>query len=487
MVTFAQLQHASFESLDKAGDTWNGVAGHTEQIAGQVRSGVLQPLTGAAPGSLAPAGARAWTGVAADEAAREIGLIADELTAFHYEALAVTAALRRARSAFAQAQQNLLRAVGDAEALGATVAADGTVTLPPLPPEDRNDPDAIAYQRRKWDELQQYVEAMGKAVSAATEADTAAAAALRALDPAEVDPATRPGAVANAGADLVRAAGMPTDPKALRAWWGALDPSLRAGLLATDGERLLAAGVLGPVDYEWHAPDSGAGAFAQRPPGPGDYANGVAAEHLLVGIGSLAGFTDAARHMQHFLTATGEPLNVDVDRMLRDDPKLRNLVDKQITDNQAQWRQMALDAYAQSGGAPVAVPVEASAHRTFDMHSERNWYLAIGSHSYATSGVVTARPGPDGKPVVSLQYQVSLWDRYNWDPGKHTPIAGTNIADSDLAALHQTGLAREFDITGRSTPATVAFPGTASSPPGAGAGQNGTREGTRPDPGRETR
>ncbi|MFF2661368.1 hypothetical protein ACFVUH_28885 [Kitasatospora sp. NPDC058032] len=487
MVTFAQLRHAAFESLDKAGDTWNGVAGHTEQIAGQIRSGVLQPLTGITPGSLAPGGARSWTGVAADEATREIGLLADELTAFHYEALAVTAALRRAGSAFGTAQQALLRAIGDAEALGATVAADGIVTLPPLPPEDRNDPDAIAYRRRKWDELQQYVEAMRKAVSAATEADTAATAALRALDPAEVDPATRPEAVDNAGADLVRAAGMPTDPKALPAWWGALDPSVRAGLLASDGQRLIAAGALGPVDYEWHAPDAGAGDYAQRPPGPGDYAVGVAAEHMLVGGGNLVGYTDAARHMQHFLSATGEPLDVDVDRMLRDDPKFRGLVDGQIAANQAEWRQLALAAFERSGGAPVAVPVEAVAHRDIDASTQRNWFLAIGSHPYATSGVVTARPGPDGKPLVSVQYQVNIWDRYNWDPGKSTPIAFTNIKDSDLAKLHQTGLAREFDLTGRSTPVTVALPGTPSVLPGAGTGQDGTREGERSNPGRETR
>ncbi len=487
MVTFAQLRDASFETLSKAGDTWNGIAGQAEQLAGQVRSGVLQPLTGAGPGPLAPTGARAWTGVAADEATREIGLLADELTAFHYEALAVTAALRRADAALTRARQDLLRAVGDAEALGATVTADGTVTLPPLPPEDRNDPDAIAYQRRRWDELQQHVEAIRRALTTATEADTAATTALRALDPADVDPTTRPGAVANAAGDLVRAAGMPSDPKALRAWWGALDPSVRAGLLASDGERLLKAGVLGPVEYEWHAPDDGAGDFAQRPPGPGNYAIGVAAQTLLVGGGTFAGLTDAARHMEHFLAGSGEPLNVDVDRLLGDDPKLRSLVDGQISANRAMWRQMALDAFAQSGGSPVAVPIEAAAHYTPDAYAQRNWFLAIGSHAYATSGVVTARPGPNGKPQVSIQYQVHIWDRYNWDPGKSTPIAGTNIKDSDMAALHQTGLAKEFDLVGRSTPVTVALSDPAADLPGTVEGQDGTRDGSRSDPGREDR
>ncbi|MFB8237834.1 hypothetical protein ACFC58_14905 [Kitasatospora purpeofusca] len=485
-MTFDRLRHTALAPLDRTGDTWNGLAGHAEQIAGQVRSAVLRPLTGAAPSPLAAPGARAWTGLAADEATREIGLLADELTAFHYEALAVTAALRRAASAFTRAQQDLRRAIGDAEALGATVTADGTVTLPPLPPEDRNDPDAIAYRRRQWEELQQHIEAMRKAVTAATEADATAAAALRTLDPAEVDPATRAGAVAAARGDLVGAAGMPTDPKALRVWWGALDPSVRAGLLAADGERLVAAGVLGPVDYEWHAPDAGAGDFAQRLPGPGDYAKGVAAEMLLVGGGSIAGHTDAARHMQHFLEATGAPLDLDVDRMLHEDPTLHRLVTEQIIKHQDEWRQTALDAYERAGGAPVAVPIEAAAHRTIDSAAGDNWYLAIGSHAYATSGVVTVRPGADGKPQVSMQYQVNIWDRYNWDPGKSTPIAGTNIKDSDLADLHQTGLAREFDLTGRSAPVTVPLPGPTVGPQIID-GPGSDREGGRVDPGRKTR
>ncbi|MER5355897.1 hypothetical protein ABT093_36955 [Kitasatospora sp. NPDC002551] len=456
MVTFAQLRHASFESLDKAGDTWNGVAGHTEQIAGQVRSGVLQPLTGAAPGSLAPGVGRAWTGVAADEATREIGLLADELTAFHYEALAVTAALRRARSAFAQAQQNLLRAIGDAEALGATVAADGTVTLPPLPPEDRNDPDAIAYQRRKWDELQQYVEAMGKAVSAATEADTAAAAALRALDPAEVDPATRPGAVDNAKADVVGAVGMPKDRKDIPSWWATVDPAVRAQLLELAPGRLVEAGVLDPT-YVWSPPNDGAGPFNVREPGTGEYSFRAFASLLVTG-GHFKGDTDAARHLQHFLDATGEPLTVDVDRMLRDDPQFRSHVDALLAENDATWRETALAAYREAGGAPVAVPVETpqidSNNYTFPMGRQSNWFTAVGSQTCVVSGVVTVKPGPDGKPAVAMQYQVNVWDRYNWDKGKSTDIAGINVSDTDMQGLHQTGLAQEYDLSGRSTPST---------------------------------
>ncbi|MFD9685380.1 hypothetical protein ACFWXO_06420 [Kitasatospora sp. NPDC059088] len=453
MVSFTQLRSASFELLDHAGDTWTGLSGHLEHLAGQVRSGVLHPLTGGSGGPYAqPSDSRPWTGAAADEATREIGFLADELAAFHFEALAVSAALHRAGRSFAEARKKLLRAIGDAEALGATVAADGSVTLPALSREERNDPETVAYQKRKWDEVQQYVQVMTAAVTAATEADGAVAAALRALDPEEVDPATHPGGLGNARGDLETAAGMPSNPGDLKAWWAALDPAVRAGLLASDSPKLVGAGILGPTDYEWSKADEGAGPWKVREPGLHEQ-NVRATALALVAGGSLVGYPDASVNMAHYLDGTGTPLTVDVDRMLGDDAGFKADAGVQLAANTAQWRQAALDAFEKSGGAPVSVPVESPvAHRTF---GDRNWYLAVGSHPYLTSGVVTAVPGPDGKPRVSLQYQVNVWDRYNWDPGKSTPIAGTDVTDADMASLHRTGLAKEYDIVGRTRPVTV--------------------------------
>ncbi|MEV7185417.1 hypothetical protein [Kitasatospora sp. NPDC093102] len=452
MVTFALLRHASFASLDHAGGTWTGVSGHMEHLAGQMRSGVLGPLSGGGPYAAPAAESRPWTGAAADEAVREIGLLTDELHAFHYEALAVAAALHRARKAFTEAQQKLLRAIGDAEALGATVSDDGTATLPDLPPEERNDPEAIAYQKRKWDELQHHVRDMTAALTAATEADNAVAAALRTLNPEEVDPATHPDGAANALSDLEGAMAMPTDPKARKEWWAALDPALRAGLLAADADKLIKAGILGPTEYEWSSPDKGAGPWGVREPGIADQMMRVKVA-AMVGGGALAGYPDAARNMAHYLDGDGTPLNLAVEPMLRDDADFRAKADAQLAANKDKWRRAAVEAFEKSGGVPVSIPVESPVgSRKFE---DLNWYRAIGGHQYLTSGVVTAVPGPDGKPQVSLQYQVNVWDRYNWDEGKSTPIAGTIVTDHDMATLHQTGLAKEFDIVGRTKPITI--------------------------------
>ncbi|MFJ9951143.1 hypothetical protein [Kitasatospora sp. NPDC091207] len=489
MVTFAQLRHAAFEPLDRAGDTWNSVSGHVEQVGAQVRSGILQPLTGAGPYAFSPAGHRPWSGAAADEAAREIGLLAEELSAFHYEALAVTAALRRAKSSFAEAGQHLLRAIADAEALGATVAEDGTVTLPALPAEERNDPDAIAYRQRRWTELNGCVDAMRKAVAAATEADATAAAALRAVNPDEVNPATRSNAVAGARADVMGAVGMPKGREDVPAWWATVDPAVRAELMRMDPTGLVDAGVLDPT-YRWSAPNDGAGPFKVREPGMEELRIAAMAQGLAAG-GTFSGQEDAARHMQHYLDGSGRPLTVDVDRMLRDDPSFRTHIEGMLARNDATWRNTALDAYRKAGGAPVAVPVETDRNRTndytFDQSTQSNWFTAVGSQACVVSGLVTVAPGPDGNPTVSMQYQVNVWDRYNWDKDKSTDIAGMNITDQDMAKLHQSGLAQEYDIRGRSATSTrTVGDGAPLVPAGAGTRPAG-QDGTLADPGRQPR
>ncbi|MGV9268822.1 hypothetical protein ACWDRR_29620 [Kitasatospora sp. NPDC003701] len=489
MVTFAQLRHTALEPLDRAGDTWNSVSGHVEQIGAQVRSGILQPLTGAGPYAFSPAGHRPWTGAAADEAAREIGLLAEELSAFHYEALAVTAVLRRAKSSFAEAGQNLLRAIADAEALGATVAEDGTATLPALPAEERNDPDSIAYRQRKWNELQGHVDAMRRAVAAATEADATAAAALRAINPDEVDPATHPNAVRDARADVMGAVGMPKDRRDVPAWWATVDPAVRAQLMEMTPAALVEAGVLDPT-YRWRAPDDGSGPFNVREPG-GDELRIAAMAQGLAAAGTFSGREDAARHMQHYLDGTGRPLTVDVDRMLRDDPDFRTHIEGLLARSDGAWRRTALEAYRKAGGAPVAVPVETARNArndyTFDQRTQPNWFTAVGSQACVVSGLVTVKAGPDGSPVVSMQYQVNVWDRYNWDKNKSTDIAGMNITDQDMAKLHQSGLAQEYDIRGRSAASTRTVGDGAPLEPADTGTRPAGQDGTLADPGRQPR
>ena len=42
-------------------------------------------------------------------------------------------------------------------------------------------------------------------------------------------------------------------------------------------------------------------------------------------------------------------------------------------------------------------------------------------------------------------------DRYNWDEGKTTKVGNMKIDDSQMQALHQAGLAQEYDLVGMSS------------------------------------
>ncbi|MEU7067784.1 hypothetical protein [Streptomyces sp. NPDC046161] len=200
------------------------------------------------------------------------------------------------------------------------------------------------------------------------------------------------------------------------------------------------------------AADDGAGPYDVDSPGFADYwkefqANGIS------NSGDFIGKTDVARHMDHYLKGTGQTLDLDVDRMLsdEDDMVLRDTSAATRAKHEEEWRRQALDAFAQSGGKPVAIPVE------------------------TTGQGYTHDRGPDGKPQISIDYQVNVWDRYSWDPGKATPIGPTTVTDADTARMHTTGQAREFDMRGSSSVQQHDMSSGGSWPDPKEPGRDGTR------------
>ncbi len=156
--------------------------------------------------------------------------------------------------------------------------------------------------------------------------------------------------------------------------------------------------------------------------------------------------------MEHYLSASGEPLDLDIDRILKDDSGFRDDVSVHIAQNQDAWRQQGLDAFEKAGGdKTVVVPVESKAvGRTF---RSDEWFHAVGSHQQNVSGMVTVTPGADGKPKVSLEYQANVWDRYNWDAGKSTTFPGGVV----IPDARWDGCTRP-DLRGSSTCEAVAPP-----------------------------
>ncbi|QES55061.1 hypothetical protein DEJ51_13315 [Streptomyces venezuelae] len=469
-MNYTELMEVDLGKLGTAVADWKRVVGEMQRLGGEARDGMKAKTDKAR-----------WEGVNAGVTRDFVDKTVKEFEDLHREAKSIASVLDDAYSELKTIQQQAKSVTANAKEEGFSVTGrkDGTVVIA----------DAVICEvdgpgQRKRDMMQWYADTLTGFVSHASEVDTAAVRALRASHGGD---ATNAGHAAYTSLDqdmlprAVKLAGLGEEANdkqrgQLQRLWQSLSPEARAQLWSQNRDDLLAAGLLTPT-VKRVAADDGAGRYDVESPDLGDYwkelqANGIS------NSGDFIGKTDAARHMDHYLRGIGTTLDLDVDRMLTDDAALRNVVAKARADEQDEWRRQALEAFAESGGKPVSIPVE-SLGRSYT-HQDRNWYLAVGSAMSNTTGVVTAVPGPDGKPQVNIDYQVNVWDRYNWDPGKATPIGPTTVTDADMARMHTTGLAKEFDMRGSSSVQQHDL-GSGESWP---APQEPGRDGTRTDIGR---
>lgn len=213
-------------------------------------------------------------------------------------------------------------------------------------------------------------------------------------------------------------------------------------------------GPMGPAgcyDVEepaWLPSDAGAGAYASRFPTLADL--GTWLRFRAVADLSKPFAPDAARNMDHYLDGSGTPLEQDVDRMLEDLP----LFAEDVAGTREGIIGAAIDTARASGTtAPVTFPISTDWNGHYVTKSQsQNWFYATGGTSYSVHGQITvAPPGtPGGAWTYEMSSAVSVHDRYNWDGGKATDVAGQVVADTELGALHTAGLAREYDLYGSS-------------------------------------
>lgn len=161
------------------------------------------------------------------------------------------------------------------------------------------------------------------------------------------------------------------------------------------------------------------------------------------------GYTDAARHLRHYLDESGDDLTVDPDHIMRDVPSFQSAVDQTVATEIDRIEQDA----AASGqyGQPVQFSTDWQGHYLTEQENP-NWFYAMGGIQYSTTGVVTVHPPehPGGQPRVEVDYQTHVWDRYNWDGGKAVTIGPITIEDESLAEMHRAGVAQEYDMVGTS-------------------------------------
>ncbi len=182
-----------------------------------------------------------WTGGAAERAEDALAATARRLTAARLELDLAGPVLREGAEAFLLAQSQLRQALDEAAAHGCTVADDGAVGLPPVPPADRHDPDAGLLTAAGADLRRR----IGRALADAGRADAETAARLqRFTGLVRSGPGLDPGLAA---AELTRATtahvlgetelitrGLPAPgapPAEAAAWWRHLTEAGRTRLL----------------------------------------------------------------------------------------------------------------------------------------------------------------------------------------------------------------------------------------------------------------
>lgn len=462
MVTFDELLHAQFDHLRTQADDWRKAVAEVDRIGVDFQRDVRTATTRAG-----------WHGFVADIADGDIETIGRQLSATRMELQSVVTALDHAVQEFSGHQTAVRQVVQEAESAGYRIGWNGSTAMivSPAPPDGvvLTEAEASAVNAT----MDGYRSRIDAAVRAATDADAKYAAILAAVRPDEIRAHDRT-ALANASADLRTASGMPADPGAVSAWWNGLDPVTRAQLYATDPEALLAAGVFSPGP--WNAPDGGSGPHGSRSPSAGDRTF-EAVVATAAAAAPWVGLPNAGRGLDHYLDNSGEPLEIDVDRMMRDAPDYRKSIETELlAKNEADWRRQALDAYASSGGAPVAIPVRAKDGLSVGESDSLDWFRAVGSNMTEVNGVVRVTADAAGNPKVTMDYQVTVRDRYNWDHGKGITIGPVSIEDKQMGSLHQAGLAQEYDIYGTSSTQSRTLNGSGAPPIPAVDDRDTTRE-----------
>ncbi len=168
------------------------------------------------------------------------------------------------------------------------------------------------------------------------------------------------------------------------------------------------------------------------------------------------GLDNAARHMRHYLSNSGDTLTVSPEAMLRDMPdfqqKVQQTIQYDLTD--AINERIA----AEYTGQPITFQVTTDWMGDYATKSESSdWFYAMGGLSYAVGAEVTVTPGENGNPVVQVNYQTHVFDRYNWDPGKAVDIGPVHIPDATPGHLHQVGIAQEYEIRGTSATSSYTY------------------------------
>ncbi|MEV0266076.1 hypothetical protein AB0I49_32710 [Streptomyces sp. NPDC050617] len=158
-------------------------------------------------------------------------------------------------------------------------------------------------------------------------------------------------------------------------------------------------------------------------------------EAVEAGMRTIEHWGHASELLSHYLHGDGKSYEVDPDTMLDDVPAFRHDVDR------------TLDGVRKKPDGTFSTPWTTTAPKIKDGGSSMDWYYALNHFQYRTVGE---------KRNGHIAYRVEVKKRYDWGiPSEHRRnVSGAhglfNFEQADIARLNSTGLARDFDVHGRS-------------------------------------
>jgi len=200
--------------------------------------------------------------------------------------------------------------------------------------------------------------------------------------------------------------------------------------------------------------DGGSGEFDSQLPNKDDYY--FRNEMRLKGQGAWwLGYPNASRNLLHFLDASGTTLDVDVRQMMKDIELFRDDAAKSYQETViGPINSFILDNYSGSSMEFSIVPKVWSSSESPGIKgsSDEDWFLAMGKFDFNYTSTVYVTPQSDGTVRVSINSNLHVYDRYDWNAGKSAQMpVGPKVFDDSMARLHRVGMGRDFEIRG-STP-----------------------------------
>lgn len=158
----------------------------------------------------------------------------------------------------------------------------------------------------------------------------------------------------------------------------------------------------------------------------------------------MKGWPTAAGLVQHYLDGSGKPVEVEPQQMMNDIPAFRKDVDGTL-ENDVRKR----------GDGPFTTEWSSTAPNPADGDRSMEWYYALNHFQYRLVGE---------KQGDEIKYHVEVQKRYDWGiPSEHRATVsgggpgpmGMDLEQADIAHLHTSGMAQDFDVSGSSDEMTA--------------------------------